>query len=198
MNRDPRATIGRLALALVLPLALCCFAAHAKVHPTRCPFHAKDRDAAVEVLREYYDHKGPAGKFCEFFSIAFNPSSDDPRLISGALATSDVRSFYLAPEFLVEPGDDDRVSEIMDAVIENEHITTLGLWQKHFSDDSVANVARVLANNGRITSLSIENTKDLTHVGISELAAALESSKIRTLSLKLPPQLQDMEPHHLR
>ena len=150
----------------------------------------------MEVLREYYDHKGPAGKFCGFFSIAFNPSSDDPRLLGSALATSDIRSFYLAPEFQVLDGEDDRLSEIMDAVIENEHITTLGLWQRHFSDNSVNLVARVLANNQRITSLSIENTKDLTHVGISGLAATLGSSKVRTLSLRIPPQAQDPEEIH--
>jgi hypothetical protein len=106
-----------------------------------------------------------------------------------------VRSFYLAPEFLVPVGDrdddagpDERVSEIIDAVIENEHITTLGLWQTHFSDASVAHVARVLNSNPRITSLSIENPRRLTPAGLSALADALGPSKLRTLSLKIPPQ----------
>ena len=137
--------------------ACCCLPAWARDHlPPACPFHAKDVTSAVRVLRQYFDHKMTAS--CEFLSLAFDPTSDDPRLIGSALALADVRSFYLAPEFRVghDSRPDERVAEIMDAVIENEHITTLGLWQTHFSDASVSQVARVMSANERITALSIE------------------------------------------
>ena len=165
--------------------------------PTPCPYHAKDSDSAVKVLRQYHDKEDTSGRSCDFFSVAFDPSEEDSKLISAALVDSNVRSFYLAPEF-VAPGyasvdsdaspNDERVSAILGAAARNKHITTLGMWQSHFSDASIESVVQTLATSDSITSLSIENTRNLTDAGILKLADAIGTSKLRTLNVKIPPQ----------
>lgn len=190
-----------LITSFVLGGAACAVSAVDKPTPTPtltpCPYHAKDSDSAVKVLRQYHSKEGTSGRSCDFFSVAFDPSNEDSKLISAALVDSSVRSFYLAPEFVASDtsnvdsdssSGDERVFDILDAAARNKHITTLGMWQSHFSDASIENVVRTLATSDSITSLSIENTQNLTDAGLLELAAAIGSSKLRTLNLKIPPQ----------
>lgn len=149
---------------------------HARKKFQKCPLHASKVSIAINKL--------VSQEPCKFLSILGTVQDNDVLKLADALKkNTGVESFFFGPKSKIS---NYGMTVVMEAIAENKHMITFGLWSEEANDHALTAVGNMLKTNAMITSISVDYAYKVTGVGVQAFGKALHHNHaLRTLSLKV-------------